>query len=86
MSPMLIPNDLECRELVELVTDYVEGALSSGERTRFEQHLVLCPDCTNYVDQMRATIVAVGALSEETIDPGAREELLRAFRHWRRGW
>jgi predicted anti-sigma-YlaC factor YlaD len=75
--------DFTCRELVELVTDYLEGALTPGDRRRFEQHLAICPGCRLYVDQMRTTIRAVGTLTEESIAPEGKEALLQAFRTWR---
>jgi anti-sigma factor RsiW len=84
-SPAPVSDDLACKELVELVTEYFEGTLPRSERARFEEHLVLCPGCRTYLEQMRLTIRAVGKLSEESIAPRAREELLRAFRDWKRG-
>jgi anti-sigma factor RsiW len=74
---------MTCRELVELVTDYLEGALPGPERRRFEEHIAGCPDCTNYLQQFRLVIKASGRLSEETIDPAARDALLDAFRGWK---
>ena len=80
------PNeDLPCQELVELVTDYLEGRLAPIEQRRFEAHLALCRGCRTYLEQMRQTILALGKLSEESIDPEAKERLLGAFRTWRRG-
>jgi anti-sigma factor RsiW len=75
--------DLTCRELVSLLNDYLEEALPDDERTRFEEHLVYCDPCVNYVGQMRRTIEIAGALREEHIDPAARDELLAAFRGWK---
>ena len=77
-------DDITCRELVELVTDYLEGALAPADRERFEAHLKICGPCVTYVEQLRSTVTAVGALSETTIAPAARDELLRAFRDWHR--
>jgi anti-sigma factor RsiW len=74
---------LNCRELVELVTAYLEGDLSSGERKRFEAHLSACDGCTMYVDQMRRTIELTGALSVDDVPQDAEEALLRAFRDWK---
>jgi anti-sigma factor RsiW len=74
---------MACRELVEVVTDYLEGTMGAADRARFEAHLAECPYCVNYLDQMRETIAALGGLSEESIGPRAREELLEAFRGWR---
>ena len=81
---MAIPDALSCQELIELVTDYVEGTLSPSERARFERHLNACTDCHNYLGQMRWTIQLVGALTEQDLSADARERLLRAFRHWKR--
>jgi anti-sigma factor RsiW len=73
-----------CRELVELVTDYLEGALSRSDRRRFERHIAGCDGCTTYLEQMRATIRAVGRLREDDIPFEARDALLTTFRTWRR--
>ena len=75
-------DDLSCQELVELVTDYLEGALTPGEHARFDAHLAECPGCDLYVEQMRTTIALVGASA--TLD--SRPEvagLLEAFRGWK---
>jgi anti-sigma factor RsiW len=74
---------ITCQQLVELVTDYVEDRMPVEERMRFEEHLAVCGPCRTYLKQMRETIHLTGALSEETIDPRARDALLRAFRNWR---
>jgi anti-sigma factor RsiW len=76
---------MTCRELVELVTEYLEGTLSAEESERFQEHLSICPGCQAYIDQMRSTIGALGSLSEESIDPRARDALLAAFRDWKSG-
>jgi anti-sigma factor RsiW len=75
--------DLSCIELVELVTDYLEGKLSSRDRSRFEQHLGVCPHCTVYVEQFRETIRLTGTLRETDVQPVAREALLAEFRNWK---
>jgi anti-sigma factor RsiW len=77
--------DLACNELVELVTDYVEGALPPRERARFDAHLTGCPDCVEYVAQMRRTIVAVGLPAPELERTPAVTALLGVFRDWKRG-
>jgi anti-sigma factor RsiW len=82
---MLISEDLTCQQLVELVTDYLDGALAPENRDRFEQHLVLCDGCSWHLDQMRRTIALAGSLTEESITPEPQERLLRAFRDWNRG-
>jgi len=74
---------LSCQELVELVTDYLEGTLPRRQRRRFEQHLSVCDACTTYLAQMRSTIALTGRLRAEDLDPDAEAELLAAFRGWR---
>jgi anti-sigma factor RsiW len=74
---------LACQELVELVTAYFEGSLSRSDRRRFRRHINSCDHCTAYVEQMRLVIEATGSLTEDDIDPEAREELLEAFRGWK---
>ena len=76
-------DDLTCRELVELVTEYLEGTLQPLERDRFEAHLEGCSKCGAYLDQMRATLAAARRLSERSLPRGARVALLRAFRGWK---
>lgn len=81
---MTDPGDLRCQEFVELVTEYLEGTLSSAERARFQAHLDYCNPCIIYIEEMRLTIRALGHLSEEDIAPAARERLLAEFRDWKR--
>jgi anti-sigma factor RsiW len=78
-------DDLPCQELVELVTDYLEGRLAPIEQRRFEAHLALCRGCRTYLEQMRQTVRALGRLPEASIDPEVKQGLLRALRAWRRG-
>jgi anti-sigma factor RsiW len=78
-------HELSCQEIVELVTDYLEDALSPAHRRQFEEHLAECDDCTTYLKQMRQTIRLTGTLTEEAVPHEAKEKLLRAFRSWRRG-
>ncbi|MGZ8692245.1 MAG: anti-sigma factor family protein [Gaiellaceae bacterium] len=74
---------LSCLELVELVTAYLEGDLSSGERKRFDAHLSACDGCTMYVEQMRRTIELTGTLRVDDLLGDAETALLRAFRDWK---
>ena len=74
---------MRCIEVVELMTDYLEGALVPQDRARFERHLEACDGCTAYLEQMRQTILATGTLREEAISPEAMDRLLVAFRSWR---
>jgi anti-sigma factor RsiW len=75
---------LTCVELVELVTDYLEGALGERDRARVEAHLAACDNCTHYVEQIRITIQLTGRVDEEDLSSEAKAELLEAFRSWQR--
>jgi anti-sigma factor RsiW len=75
--------ELSCKEFVELVTDYLEGALPEADRARFDGHLGDCEFCTAYLEQMRQTIRAMGRLPEDAIAPEALDDLLTRFRDWR---
>jgi len=79
-----IHGELTCRELVELVTDYLEEALPPAERAIFESHIDGCDACAIYLDQIRATVAVAGKLGEERVAPAARDALLAAFRGWKR--
>ena len=74
---------LACREVVELVTDYLEGSLPRGERRRLEAHLADCPHCTEYLAQMRATIRLTGRLEPDDLSPAMRDDLGELYRRWR---
>jgi hypothetical protein len=74
---------LSCRELVELVTDYLEGALPEEAGVRFEEHIGICDGCKVYLEQMRQTITLLGRLPEDALSPDAERDLLEAFRGWR---
>ena len=76
--------ELTCQELVEIVSDYLEGALPPDERERFEAHLKICEGCRRYLDQMRTTILVLGRLNEKDLDRGARDQLIQLFREWNR--
>jgi anti-sigma factor RsiW len=73
---------MSCRELVELVTEYLDAAMTPADRAAFEAHLEECHDCTVYLDQMRQTIAALGDLPPERLPQSARDELLALFRGW----
>jgi anti-sigma factor RsiW len=74
---------MRCSELVELVTAYFEGALSIGDRMRFELHLTDCDGCSAYLDQMRRTIELTGTLRIDDVSPEAEAALVEAFRNWK---
>ena len=71
-----------CREAVELVTDYLEGALSQAQRRRFEAHLAGCPDCPEYLAQIRAVIALAGTITPDDLTPRMRGEFIRLYRRW----
>ena len=75
---------MPCRELVELITDYLEDRLSPIDLARFEAHLAECDACRTYLDQIRQTIRVLGRLPEESLSSDARNALLDAFRGWSR--
>jgi anti-sigma factor RsiW len=79
---LLRRRDIVCQQAVELVTDYLEGALSRRDRRRFEAHLRSCPNCTAYVEQIRVTVVLTGSVQPEDLTPEARAELTELFRQW----
>jgi anti-sigma factor RsiW len=74
---------LVCREFVELVTDYLEGALPDNDRVRFEAHLAECDGCSAYLEDMRRLIGSLNDLPEPPPDPATRDALLSAFRDLR---
>lgn len=74
---------MTCREVVELMTDYLEGALSAVERARFEEHIAGCDGCTAYLAQLQTARRITGRLADEPIPAAVEKELLEAFRSWR---
>jgi len=80
---MRLDRELTCAEVVELVTAYLDDALPPRDRERFEEHLVFCDGCDNYLDQMRRTISATGRLRETDFPPALQERLLETFRAWK---
>ena len=77
--------DLVCQQAVELVTDYLEGALSRADRRRYESHLAGCPHCTEYLAQMRKTIELTGTLTADDLTPQMQDEFIALYRQWREG-
>ena len=76
---------MDCNELVELVTDYLEGKLPQAERVRLEGHLDECGYCVEYIAQMRATLAALGSIPPETISHTVRVRLSETFQKWKKG-
>jgi anti-sigma factor RsiW len=83
--PASPPGGLPCRELVELVTEYLEDALSAEDRARFEAHIAACEHCSAYLEQMRVTLRLVGHIDPDGLEPEVERELLDAFREWKGG-
>jgi anti-sigma factor RsiW len=75
----MTPRDVACSELVELLTDYLEGALPPAEVAAVDAHLAQCPACRRYLDQLRATITALGSVPVQTLSPGAWDVLLEQW-------
>ncbi len=74
---------MDCHELVELVTAYLEGALDADARERFDLHLMECDGCENYLQQFRATVHTLGTIRADDIEAGFRDRLMNAFSEWR---
>lgn len=74
---------MNCRQVVELMTDYLEGVLSAVERARFEEHIAGCDGCRAYLQQLRTTRRVLGRLADEPVPAAVERELLEAFRSWR---
>ena len=77
--------EITCKEVVELVTDYLEQALLPEVQATFEAHVADCPGCDTYIAQVQKTIAMLRKLTEEQMFPGTREELLEMFREWKKG-
>lgn len=75
---------LTCREVIDVLTDYLEGVLAEEDRRRVERHLATCDGCTTYLEQMRETIRLTGMVTEEQIPEEHKERLLASFRDWTR--
>jgi anti-sigma factor RsiW len=74
---------MDCNELVELVTAYLDGSLDLEDRARFDTHLLECDGCANYLQQFRTTVDTIGKVSLDELDPMFRSKLMNAFRDWR---
>jgi anti-sigma factor RsiW len=74
---------LTCREVVELLSDYLDGGLPRGERARVQAHLATCPECLAYLEQLRATIGTMRRLRETDVPPPLLARFVAAFRGWR---
>jgi predicted anti-sigma-YlaC factor YlaD len=79
----MMNDEITCKEVVELVTDYLEQTLLPEVQARFEAHVADCPGCETYIAQVQKTIAMLRKLTEEQMFPGTREELLEMFREWK---
>jgi anti-sigma factor RsiW len=79
-----VPGELTCKEMVELMNDYLEGRLAPAELSDFERHLIFCDGCERYLRQLRQLRTAAARLREEDIPEKTRNALLKAFRKWKR--
>ncbi len=84
VRPRSQPEDITCREIVQIVNDYVEGVLPAEEREGVELHLNLCDGCSDYLEQLRLSIVLTGELSADALSPELEEQLCLAFRSFER--
>ncbi len=80
--PTMFRREVVCQQAVELVTDYLEDALSRSARRRFEAHLAGCPHCTEYLAQMRRTIALTGTLTPADLSPRMQAEFIAVYRSW----
>jgi len=80
---MKLERDMTCTQIVELITEYLEGGLSSADRERFEEHIGFCDWCLAYLDQMRQTIATVGRLRDGDLPKELEQNLLTTFRDWK---
>jgi anti-sigma factor RsiW len=83
MSDPSKADEMACRELVQVISAYLEGTLPAEDRLRFDAHLEECPYCVNYLEQMRETISTLGELTPDSMAPDKRREILEAFGTWR---
>ena len=74
---------MTCHQVVELMTDYLDDALSAGDRARFEEHMAGCDGCRAYLAQLRTTREVVGRLAEESLPKTVEDELVKAFQNWK---
>jgi predicted anti-sigma-YlaC factor YlaD len=73
-------NEVQCREVAEVLTDYLEGTMPAEQRTALEEHLVMCEGCTNYVEQLRVSVRLTGRLKEEDVPAAVMDTLLQMFK------
>jgi predicted anti-sigma-YlaC factor YlaD len=72
-----------CRQIVEVVTEYLDGGLATAERVAFERHVVICPPCRGYLSQIRNVTRVAAGLNENDLTPSTRQDLLKVFADWK---
>ena len=80
---LLQPAAIPCQQVVEMISDYLEGALPMRARRRLEHHLAGCPHCSAYLEQMRETLKLTGRLLPEDLTPEMQQEFSEVYRQWR---
>lgn len=83
-DPTPVEHGYSCKEVVELASEYLEGAMTTEQMTRFELHMNLCDGCSSFVEQVRATVGMANLLPEDEIPDDVKSKLLAAFRDWAR--
>ena len=78
----LLDGGLVCREAIGLVTEYLEGTLTRRQRRRLEAHLRKCPNCSQYLEQIRTTIATSGRIEPDALSPEARADLVELWRRF----
>ncbi|WP_307828401.1 zf-HC2 domain-containing protein [Antrihabitans sp. YC2-6] len=79
----MTPDPIDCQELVELVTAYLDDAVDENLRDRIAAHLEICPGCAEYVAQIKTTVRLSGSVIDDQLDPDFRDRLMAAFRDWK---
>jgi len=77
-------DEMCCRDVIDLITEYLDDVMKGLDRARFDAHLASCPGCTTYLDQLRQTTTWLGQLSEASMPILAQDAFLRSFRDWKR--
>jgi anti-sigma factor RsiW len=77
---VIVQPEVRCVEFVDDLTEWMEGGLTREERAGLEEHLTICPDCTRYLDQMRATITTLRLFEDDGVPPALHAAVLTALR------
>ena len=77
-------HDITCRQVVALMTDYLDDALGPDDQALMEAHLAECEGCAEHLRQIRITVAVTGRIREEDLTPAVRDDLMDLYRRWRR--